>query len=114
MDKSTTENSGKIDKRGSLYSMGKYKLPFLFLLPTFLFLLLFLAIPLFLGIYMSFEKIFLNGTVKFVWFHNYQVLISESRFINNFKLSLLYVVGNIALTTPLAYGAALLVTSKLR
>ncbi|HDN84375.1 MAG TPA: hypothetical protein ENG47_01285, partial [Candidatus Aerophobetes bacterium] len=66
MNRNSAENSGKMVKKGSLYSLGKYKLPYSFLLPTFLFLLVFLAIPLLFGIYMSFQKIFLNGTVKFV------------------------------------------------
>ena len=114
MNRNSAGNSGKMVKKGSLYSLGKYKLPYSFLLPTFLFLLVFLATPLLFGIYMSFQKIFLNGTVKFVGFHNYQVLLGESRFINNLKLSLLYVAGNLGLTVPLAYGAALLVTSKLK
>ncbi|MFQ5795991.1 MAG: carbohydrate ABC transporter permease [Candidatus Bipolaricaulia bacterium] len=99
--------------KGSLYALNRYRLPYLFLLPTIVILSVLLIAPIFSGIYMSFQKTSLRGTTEFVQFQNYRFLFNESRFINNVTRSLLYVIGNLSLSLPLAYTAALLVTRKL-
>lgn len=101
-------------KKGGLYILWEYKLPYLFLLPSVILLIFFLAAPLISGIYMSFQKISLAGISEFVGFQNYRLLVGEERFRNNLLLSVLYVVGNVGLSVPLAYAAALLITGKLR
>jgi multiple sugar transport system permease protein len=101
-------------KKGGLYILWEYKLPYLFLLPSVILLIFFLAAPLVSGIYMSFQKISLKGVSEFVGFKNYSLLLGEGRFRNNLLLSVLYVAGNVGLSVPLAYAAALLITSKLR
>jgi len=101
-------------KKGGLYILWEYKLPYLFLLPSAVLLIFFLAAPLISGIYMSFQKISLKGISEFVGFQNYHLLVGEERFRNNLLLSIFYVVGNVGLSVPLAYAAALLITGKLR
>jgi len=101
-------------KKGGLYILWEYKLPYLFLLPGVILLIFFLALPLISGIYMSFQKISLAGISEFVGFQNYRLLVGEERFRNNLLLSVLYVAGNVGLSVPLAYAAALLITGKLR
>jgi len=101
-------------KKGGLYILWEYKLPYLFLLPGVILLIFFLAVPLISGIYMSFQKISLKGISEFVGFQNYRLLVGEERFRNNLLLSVLYVAGNVGLSVPLAYAAALLITGKLR
>jgi len=101
-------------KKGGLYILWEYKLPYLFLVPSVILLIFFLALPLISGIYMSFQKISLAGISEFVGFQNYRLLVGEERFRNNLLLSVLYVAGNVGLSVPLAYAAALLITGKLR
>lgn len=101
-------------KKGGLYILWEYKLPYLFLLPGVILLIFFLAGPLISGIYMSFQKISLSGISEFVGFQNYRLLVGEERFRNNLLFSVLYVVGNVGLSVPLAYAAALLITGRLR
>ncbi len=101
-------------KKGGLYIFWEYKLPYLFLLPSVVLLIFFLAAPLISGIYMSFQKISLKGVSEFVGFKNYHLLLGEGRFRNNLLLSVLYVLGNVGLSVPLAYAAAFLITGKLR
>ncbi|TET46302.1 sugar ABC transporter permease [Candidatus Aerophobetes bacterium] len=101
-------------RKGGLYILWEYKLPYLFLLPSVILLIFFLAAPLVSGIYMSFQKISLRGISEFVGFRNYRLLLGEGRFRNNLLFSVLYVAGNVGLSVPLAYAAALLITGKLR
>ncbi len=91
----------------------KHQTPYLFLLPTVVLVLGFLISPIFSGISMSLYRARLSGEVTFVGFQNFAKLFQETRFLNNIKLSLLYVFGNLLLSTPLAYIAALLITQKM-
>jgi len=63
---------------------------------------------------MSCYKTSLSGVTQFVGLKNYYLLLTEGRFLNNLRLSLIYVAGNICISLPIAYGMALLITSKLR
>jgi ABC-type sugar transport system permease subunit len=62
---------------------------------------------------MSFEVTNLDGTVAWSGFSNFLTLFKESRFAINFWNSIIYVIGNILLSTPLAYIVAILITTKL-
>ncbi len=85
-----------------------------FLSPTIILIAIFLISPLITGLVMSFYKTSLSGVTKFVGFKNYWLLLTEGRFLNNLKLSLVYVIGNICISLPLAYVMALFITSRLR
>lgn len=88
-------------------------LPYLYLLPAILILFSLLIAPLITGILMSFEVTNLDGTVAWSGFSNFLTLFKESRFATNFWNSIIYVIGNILLSTPLAYIVAILITTKL-
>ena len=88
-------------------------LPYLYLLPAILILFSLLIAPLITGILMSFEVTNLDGTVAWSGFSNFLTLFKESRFAINFWNSIIYVIGNILLSTPLAYIVAILITTKL-
>jgi len=85
-----------------------------FLSPTILLIALFLVSPMITGLVMSFHKTSLSGVTTFVGLKNYWLLLTEARFLNNLRLSLIYVAGNICISLPIAYAMALLITSKLR
>lgn len=97
-----------------IWILRKYRTPYLFLLPTVVIVLGFLISPVFSGIVMSLYKAKLTGEVTFVGFQNYTTFFGEARFHNNVQLTILYVVGNLLLSTPLAYLAAILITQKMR
>jgi multiple sugar transport system permease protein len=96
-----------------IHTFRKHQIAYLFLLPTAVLVLGFLISPIFSGTIMSFYKAKLSGDVRFVGFQNFANLFREARFLNNVKLSVLYVVGNLLLSTPLAYLAAILITRKM-
>ena len=96
------------------YAIKRHKTAYLFLLPTVVLVLGFLISPIFSGVGMSFYKSKLSGEVTFVGLQNYMRLFKETRFLNNMKLTLIYVVGNLILSTPLAYIAAILITQKMK
>jgi multiple sugar transport system permease protein len=85
-----------------------------FLSPTIILIALFLVSPMITGLVMSFYRTSLSGVTTFVGLKNYWLLLTEARFLNNLRLSLIYVVGNICISLPIAYSMALLITSKLR
>ena len=85
-----------------------------FLSPTILLIAIFLVSPMTTGLVMSFYKTSLSGVTQFVGINNYRFLLTEGRFLNNLRLSLIYVAGNIIFSLPLAYALALLITKKIK
>lgn len=101
-------------KGGSLYWLNKYKLPFLFLLPTAVLVIGFLGWPMTSIFYFSLRKTPLDGGSFFVGLNNFRLLLNEARFLGNLTTTLKYLVGNLGLSVPLAYLGAILVTRRLR
>lgn len=85
-----------------------------FLSPTILLITIFLISPMITGLVMSFYKTSLSGVTQFIGINNYRFLLAEGRFLNNLRLSLIYVAGNIIFSLPLAYVLALLISRKIR
>jgi len=85
-----------------------------FLSPTIILIAIFLVSPMISGLVMSCYKTSLSGVTTFVGSKNYWLLLTETRFLNNLRLSLIYVIGNICISLPIAYVMALIITSKLR
>lgn len=109
-----SENSRRAyNRRISGRAVGKHLLPYLYLMPAAIILLSLLISPIITGILLSVQTTQLDGTTSWSGLANYQRLFRESRFSTNLWNSLIYVVGNVALSTPLAYAAAMLITSKL-
>ncbi|MDZ7400025.1 MAG: sugar ABC transporter permease [candidate division KSB1 bacterium] len=105
-----------MDQRQALPNRGYHSeiQAYLFLSPTLILIGLFLISPMITGLVMSFYKTSLSGTTQFVGLKNYWLLLTEARFLNNIRLSMLYVLGNLAISLPIAYSMALLITSKLK
>jgi ABC-type sugar transport system permease subunit len=97
-----------------LSTIKRHKTPYLFLLPTVVLVLGFLISPIFSGLSMSVYRSRLSGEITFVGLQNFTRLFAQTRFQTNLKLSVLYVMGNLLLSTPLAYIAAILITQKMR
>lgn len=97
-----------------LYLLRRYRLPYILLLPVVLVLLLFLAWPLGSIFYFSLRETPLGSASELVGLANFALLLQEGRFLGNLLASLRYLVGVLALSVPLAYLAAILISSKLR
>ena len=95
-------------------AIKKHRTAYLFLLPTAVLVLGFLISPIISGTVMSLYKARLSGATKFVGLQNFIKLFNEARFLNNIRLTLLYVFGNLLLSTPLAYVAAILITQRMK
>lgn len=93
--------------------VGKHSLPYLYLAPATIILLGLLISPMITGLLMSLQTTHLDGTTIWSGLDNYLRLFGEARFRINVWNSLMYVLGNVTLSTPLAYAAAMLITSKL-
>jgi ABC-type sugar transport system permease subunit len=95
--------------------MHKHKLlPYFLLLPTIIVLLAFLIAPIFSAIEMSFQDIYFGVVRGFAGLANYRVLFAQERFYKNVVYTLKYLGGVMGIALPLAYLAAILVSSKLR
>ncbi len=82
--------------------------------PMLLLLAIFLISPMVTGLIMSLYKTSLSGTTTFVGLRNFKLLLTEERFLTNLRLTIIYVIGNISISLPLAYLLAMLITKKLR
>ena len=92
----------------------KTKTAYLFLLPTVIIVSSLLISPVFTGITMSLFKESLSGDLKFMGIDNFTLLFKDTRFINNIKLTFIYIFGVVFLSTPLAYISAIIITTKLK
>lgn len=108
------KRNGRCKKRyaGLIRLNYESRLAYLFLAPSAFLMLFFLVFPLFAGILMSFQESTFVGEVHFVGLKNFNLLLREARFLNNLRLSIIYVLGNLSLSTPLAYVASLIITSR--
>lgn len=95
-----------------LGKLGRYKLPYLLLAPALFILGAFLVSPIFNGFLLSMKETPLGGGYKFVGFQNYLRLLREPRFLTNLGFSFYYLVGNLLISVPLGYTAALLVSTN--
>mgnify|MGYP000595606968 CR=1 FL=1 len=89
-------------------------LPYLLLSPLVVLLLAFLAFPFASLIYHSLRRTDLSGVSTFVGLGNAIILIREARFLQNLTATAIYLVGNLAISVPLAYFAAVLISSNRR
>jgi len=87
----------------------------LFLLPSLLILLVFIAFPLFYSFYLSFHQwSILTPERRFVGLANYRVALSSPEARNAYKVTLLYSLGSIPLMTMSSLGLALLLKGPMR
>jgi ABC-type sugar transport system permease subunit len=89
-------------------------LPYLLLSPTVILLVAFLAVPFFSLFYYGVHKTSLQGVSTFNGLDNFAILIHEARFVQNLEATLRYLVGVLVISIPLAYFAAVLISSNMR
>ena len=87
---------------------------YLLLAPLVIVLIAFLAIPFFSLFYFGLQKTELSGGTSFVGLDNFRLLFNEPRFLQNIAASLVYLVGVLVISVPIAYFAAALITSSIR
>jgi multiple sugar transport system permease protein len=92
----------------------KNALAYLLLSPTAVLLVAFLAVPFFSLFYYGVHKTSLQGVSTFNGLDNFNILIHEMRFTQNLQATLLYLAGVLAVSIPLAYFAAMLISSNMR
>jgi ABC-type sugar transport system permease subunit len=92
----------------------KHALAYLLLAPLVTILVAFLAVPFVSLFYFGLRKTDVSGVSTFVGLNNYVILLHESRFIQNITASLQYLVGVLVISIPLAYFAAVLISSNIR
>lgn len=97
-----------------LRNVRKHSVPYLMLLPTMILLLSFLAVPFVTLFYYSVSETNLTGgVVALVGLQNFKILFSEPRFLQNVIATIEYLVGVLVIAVPLAYVAAILISSDI-
>ena len=87
-----------------------------FLMPTVLLILALSIFPLFFSLvlgFMSWDLSRLEGGVRFIGLQNFATLVSDSRFWNTARVTLMFVVGTVGLQYVLGLGLALLLNQEI-
>jgi len=90
---------------------------YVFLLPAAVMILVFSIFPLLFSLVLSFvnwDLSRLQGGIKFVGFGNFIQLLSDSRFWNTARVTLIFVLGGVALQYVVGLGIALLLNQDIR
>lgn len=87
---------------------------YLFILPQFLGLVLFIIVPVFQSLYISFHKWDFISEPTFVGFKNYTKILTSPYTLKILGNTLYYIVGVVPLTIIIAILLAFLMTQKLR
>ncbi len=87
-----------------------------FLIPSLSLFFALIVYPVGNAIYLSFQswKGIYGAPKKFVGFSNYTKVLTDSSFWNSMLNSVYFLVGGFVVLMPLAFGLALLITSKLK
>ena len=91
----------------SYKSKRETNLSYLFLVPLFVILILFMAYPFISGMILS-----LKDDAGTLTLRNFTSLLSESRFATNMKKTVIYVIMSVSLSIILALIAAHIITKK--
>src|SRR3954454_23918793 len=94
----TAESGDRLTQAGAVGLRGKARfwereapLAYLFMIPGLIILLLFMAYPFFLGIYLSMtDKMVGFADYDFVWFDNFQLLLRDQIFHRTVADTLIY------------------------
>lgn len=84
------------------------------LAPSMALLLAFLVLPFFYLFYWSTFDYKIGVSNEFVGAENFTSLLGEERFRNNIRYTLTYVIGNLAISVPIAYFGAVMVSAGIR
>jgi multiple sugar transport system permease protein len=90
---------------------------YVFLLPTVILILALSIFPLvfsFALAFVSWDLSRLEGGVRFIGLQNFLTLVSDTRFWNTTRVTVLFVVGAVALEYVLGLGVALLLSQEIR
>ena len=97
-------------KRG----LARYAFPYALVSPTIVLLTGFLIFPVLALFYYGFHETAIDGGIEFVGFKSFVDLFSESRFRLDILNTVIYLCGNLAISIPLGYITAILVSSGFR
>jgi multiple sugar transport system permease protein len=97
-----------------MQGLRKHGLAYVLLAPLVLLLLSFLAVPFVSLFYFGLRKTEASGASTFVGLDNFRLLWNESRFLENVGASFQYLAGVLLISIPIAYFAAVLISSNRR
>jgi multiple sugar transport system permease protein len=89
-------------------------LPYALLTPLVVILLAFFIFPFFSLFSFALQRTNLSGVSTFAGLRNFNILLHESRFMGNLQATVIYLLGTLAISLPLAYFAAMLISTNRR
>ena len=95
-----------------LSGLRKNALAYALLFPLVFLLIAFLAVPFVTLIYYATQRTDPGMPNLFVGLKNFEILIKEDRFQQNITATLVYLIGVLGISVPMAYFAALLISSN--
>lgn len=113
-----TEVVGKKKTRSNLqtkFSVKRSLSKYLFVVPAFLFVLIFMLYPIFYNILISFQEVSianLKGDRPFIGFGNYVEIFNDEKFITSLKNTVIYTVSSIVFQISIGFSLALFFNQK--
>ena len=112
---STISPTLRVPKRGISTLQNEGPLAYLFMIPGWVLLILFLAYPFFLGLWLSLtDKSFLSSQYDYVGLENFRYLWSDSIFQQTMRNTAYYGIGTVPFKLFLGLGLALLLNRQFR
>lgn len=105
--------AGTVRSRRRLIYQQKYA-GYVFIAPSLIFLFVFVVLPIFAALYLSFTQYNLLKPPKLIGLDNYQALLTDDRFVHSIVNTLVFALGTIPTGTALALLFALFVNQKIR
>jgi len=87
---------------------------YLYIAPAFTILMTFHVLPIFLALYVSFQKWDLMSDPKFVGLANYKAMLTKSEFYSSLWNTIFYVIGSVPGGILIALLIAMLLNSKIK
>ena len=96
--------------------MSDVRITQLFILPTVILLILMNIFPLIYSLFLSFTRfsVISDAPPEWVGLANYQAILTDPRFWNNFAITGRYALVSVALQTVIGFGLAMLLRSKFK
>ena len=94
--------------------LSKKSAPYVFISPFFLLFALFFLFPIFYGVWLSLNNVFLLNKLDFAGIRNYMNLFANPRFYGSLKVSVLFTLFHGSTHFLLALVAAVILNSRLR
>lgn len=108
-NKGTTKSKFNMGRKAEIYLSALF-----FLLPALVLYIVFIALPIIMGLVLAFFKWNVIESPKMVGLHNFSKLITDPEIINSFRVTLMYILEVLPVSILLGFALAVILNIKMR